>query len=63
MLVQSFSKKDSVADYQAFCKLLGCEGERGKVVRVGIVHDVELFLAWVDCNPATDADIARATAG
>jgi hypothetical protein len=59
MMVQSF-RDDSVSwnDYRAFASLLNCEAMRNGIVCAGTCRSRPLFLGWVDCQPATDAEIA-----
>lgn len=59
MMVQSF-REDPVSweDYRKFALFLQCEAIRGGVVCAGACKSRPLYLGWVDCKPATDAEIA-----
>lgn len=60
MLVQSF-REDPVSwgDYVAFCEQLGIRAAKGEIAEARRAGAQRLFLGWVDCPVATDAEIAR----
>ena len=60
MLVQSF-REDPISwnDYSAFCKILGITAAKGELAEARRTGPQRLFLGWVDCPTATDAEIAR----
>jgi len=59
MLVQSF-RNDPVAwnDYEKFCGLLGVTAARGSILEARRSGAPRLFLGWLDCPVATDAEMA-----
>jgi hypothetical protein len=61
MMVQSF-RNDDVAweDFVSFTSHLGATAVRGAPARARRDGAVTLFLGWVDCNPASDGEIAGA---
>ncbi len=61
LLVQSFeSDLDSLADFSEFGKALGCQCGAGAIVEGPMLQNVRLHLAWVDCAPANQDDLASA---
>lgn len=59
MLVQSFLDSPLAwADFVAFGRWLGCDPGRGSVTRLPGLSAPRVWIAWVDCAPASDATIA-----
>ena len=65
MIVQSFggaADDESFKDYSRFCLLMEADPVRNRLALSGRKTDVPLLIGWVDCQPATDAQIAFASA-
>lgn len=61
MLVQSFAEsRTSWQDYADFAGLLELNAERDKVIGPRNACGIPLYLAWVDCKPASDSLAALA---
>lgn len=63
MIVQSFggaADEDSYKDFARFCALMECESVRNIVSLSGRKTAVPLLLGWVDCDKASDAQVADA---
>jgi len=61
LLVQSFtSDPDSTAAYSAFCEIMGCVGQAGTVLEGPRLGSIQLYFAWVDCEPSGAAELAAA---
>jgi hypothetical protein len=59
MLVQSF-RDDATSwnDFVAFCNLMGAEAVHNGFAEANPISDRRLFLGWVTCPLATDAQFA-----
>lgn len=56
MVVHSFSTSDAwLEDYQAFTRLMGAEGTKGKLERVSSHSDPELWMGWVSGSTTTSS--------
>jgi hypothetical protein len=67
MVVHSFSPADAwLEDYRAFARLMGVEGEKGRLERVPRHVGVELWMGWVTephaSTKSSDTVIPRAPA-
>lgn len=61
MMVQSFRPDDMAwKDFVSFASHLGATAVRGAPAQARREGAVSLFLGWVDCNPASDVEIASA---
>lgn len=61
-IVQSFNAPDPVfEDYADFCKALNISAARGRMSTIDM-NDMSLSIGWVDCTPATKAEIDTALA-
>jgi hypothetical protein len=61
LLVQSFGDTEddsSFADFQTFATLLGTPIVSGRLTEVHVPGQVRLLLGWLDCEPATDSEVA-----
>ena len=65
VVIQSFGDAAvGFSDFHAFALRLGATSvQRGQLVSVRPAGGVNLFLGWLDCPFATDADIARTAGG
>lgn len=68
MIVQSFrnEKRHGAAqgqldDFHIFCEQFGVEASENCLVKVRGRSDIQLYLGWATCEPATDAQIAALT--
>ena len=53
LLVQSFSSDpDSAAAYSTFCEVMGCVPQLGPLLEGPQVGTIQLYFAWVDCEPS-----------
>ncbi len=65
MIVQSFRNphrksdpKKLIFDFQTFARKFGASAEENQLVPAGKCRDIQLYLGWVTCDPATDAEVA-----
>jgi len=64
MIVQSFggeADEASFGDFSKFCNLMEVDLVRNAVVQSKRRTDVPLLIGWIDCDPATDRQVAEAS--
>ena len=64
MIVQSFDGDgdgESFNDFSRFCTLMEIDSVRNAVVQSKRKTEVPLLIGWVDCDPATDSQVAEAS--
>ena len=64
MIVQSFDgdgDDESFNDFSRFCTLMEIDSVRNAVVQSKRKTEVPLLIGWVDCDPATDSQVAEAS--
>lgn len=58
-VVQAFNSPDErFDDFANFCKAIDIQAERGQL-QITKVNDIQLYIAWVDCPPATNEQIVE----
>ena len=60
MIIQSFSDSDKFDDFANFCNLFGIKAERNIAFRIEPFTEMPLYFCWIDCEIASDAEVARA---
>lgn len=61
MIVQAFATDvQSFDEFSLFASLLGAQARREALVSANAIRGVPLFLGWVTCRVASDAEVARA---
>lgn len=61
LLVQSFSSDpESAAAYSTFCGIMGCAAQASTLLEGPRLGTIQLYFAWVDCEPSGAEQLAAA---